>query len=412
MKKRLKRISLFLGVAALGVAASVSLLANSPKDAVGVYAIDIPASTNLYLQVNDSWRDAGARFAVYFYVGEDVAWVDMVLEDTDPYIYKGVSPDDGKNYTNLIFCRMNPGTTENNWVNKWNQTGDLVFDGSNNLFTLPTSGDYIWNGATTTWSTYTARSTVTLTATTEGISSSKARIWVDRSGHYENDYTWALKIGSTRYQPTGFEKALKLDETNDRWFPYYDLPISVLTGNISISIVNSLLKVVVEVPEVAYSAGNNSEIWKVDYVSEAWSITKGAITQRIYNTFFAKVLEGYLSCSDSEVNGYMAFGSIDENFLPRTGEPEVWNMEGDLAGNLIADYETQANYDSGTREAVVSTDAFAKYEFMRVRYEGSSGAQIDVGYFSNDSYVALIIAIALIGLTSIAGLYILKKKRA
>jgi hypothetical protein len=49
---------------------------------------------------------------------------------------------------------------------------------------------------------------------------------------------------------------------------------------------------------------------------------------------------------------------------------------------------------------------------MRVLYEGSSGAQIDVGYFSNDSYVALIIAIALIGLTSIAGLYILKKKRA
>ena len=96
MKKRLKRISLFLGVAALGVAASASLLANSPKDAVGVDAIDIPASTNLYLQVNDSWREAGARFAVYFYVGKDVAWVDMVLEDTDPYIYKGVSPDDGK----------------------------------------------------------------------------------------------------------------------------------------------------------------------------------------------------------------------------------------------------------------------------------------------------------------------------
>jgi len=409
MKKRLKRISLFLGVAALGVAASASLLANSPKHAVGVDAVTIPASTNLYLQVNDSWREAGARFAVYFYVGEDVAWVDMVLEDTDPYIYKGVSPDDGKNYTNLIFCRMNPGTTENNWTNKWNQTADLTYDGTNNLFTLAAG---VWDGATTTWSTYSARATVTLTATTEGISSSKARIWVDRSGHYEDGYTWALKIGTTRYQPTGFEKALKLDETNDRWFPYYDLPISVLTGNISISIVNSFLKVVVEVPEVAYSAGDNSVIWKVDYVSEAWSIAKGAITQRIYNTFFAKVLEGYLSCSDSEVNGYMAFGSIDENFLPRTGEPEVWDMEGDLAGNLIADYETQANYSSGTREETATTDAYAKYEFMRLKYEGSSGAQIDVGYLDNNSYFALIIATALIGLTSIAGLYILKKKRA
>ena len=409
MKKRLKRISLFLGVAVLGVAASASLLANSPKNAVRVDAIALPASTNLYLQPNANWKVNGARFAVYFYVGEDVTWVDMVLEDTDPHIYKVVSPDDGKSYTNLIFCRMNPGTTENNWTNKWNQTADLTYDGTNNLFTLAAG---VWDDATTTWSTYSARATVTLTATTEGISSSKARIWVDRSGHYEDGYTWALKIGTTRYQPTGFEKALKLDETNDRWFPYYDLPISVLTGNISISIVNSFLKVVVEVPEVAYSAGDNSVIWKVDYVSEAWSIAKGAITQRIYNTFFAKVLEGYLSCSDSEVNGYMAFGSIDENFLPRTGEPEVWDMEGDLAGNLIADYETQANYSSGTREETATTDAYAKYEFMRLKYEGSSGAQIDVGYLDNNSYFALIIATALIGLTSIAGLYILKKKRA
>jgi len=87
-------------------------------------------------------------------------------------------------------------------------------------------------------------------------------------------------------------------------------------------------------------------------------------------------------------------------------------MEGDLAGNLIADYETQANYSSGTREETATTDAYAKYEFMRLKYEGSSGAQIDVGYLDNNSYFALIIATALIGLTSIAGLYILKKKRA
>ena len=32
------------------------------------------------------------------------------------------------NYVNVIFCRMNPSATENNWDNKWNQTSDLDVD--------------------------------------------------------------------------------------------------------------------------------------------------------------------------------------------------------------------------------------------------------------------------------------------
>ena len=51
----------------------------------------------------------------------------------------------------VIFCRMNSGTTENNWNNKWNQTGDLTVptDGKN-LFTVPDTG---WDNFTETWST-------------------------------------------------------------------------------------------------------------------------------------------------------------------------------------------------------------------------------------------------------------------
>jgi hypothetical protein len=45
---------------------------------------------------------------------------------------------------------MNPSSSSNNWNNKWNQTGNLVYDGTKNLFTP--SG---WDNATTTWSTYT-----------------------------------------------------------------------------------------------------------------------------------------------------------------------------------------------------------------------------------------------------------------
>ena len=37
----------------------------------------------------------------------------------------------------LIFCRMNPSATANNWNNKWNQTSDLTLPtNGNNLYTI------------------------------------------------------------------------------------------------------------------------------------------------------------------------------------------------------------------------------------------------------------------------------------
>ncbi|MFA7068433.1 MAG: LPXTG cell wall anchor domain-containing protein, partial [Acidaminococcaceae bacterium] len=126
--------------------------------------------------------------------------------------------------------------------------------------------------------------------------------------------------------------------------------------------------------------------------------------------FFAKVLEGYLTCDASPVNGYMAFNLIDTNFLPRVAS--VWNMEGDLAGNLIKDFLSETDYATGTRETVAATDAFAKYQMMQNLYIATNNPTQNIGYFDNKSSLPLIIGIALVGLTSLAGLYILKKKRA
>jgi hypothetical protein len=53
-------------------------------------------------------------------------------------------------YSKVIFCRMNPSATANNWNNKWNQTGDLTIptDGKT-LFTVPNGS---WDGSTAGWS--------------------------------------------------------------------------------------------------------------------------------------------------------------------------------------------------------------------------------------------------------------------
>ena len=105
----------------------------------------------VYLKPNANWTTDGARFAAYFWNDGGNAWVSMTAVEEGIY---QVNLPEGYDYgCNVIFCRMNPSTTANNWNNKWNQTGDLkVPTDGKNLFTLAASA---WDGATTTWSVYT-----------------------------------------------------------------------------------------------------------------------------------------------------------------------------------------------------------------------------------------------------------------
>ena len=110
-----------------------------------------PTETKLYLKPNANWMADGARFAAYLWGnGVTAVWYDMTLVEGETDIYEFTLPE---GYENIIFCRMNPATTANDWNNKWNQTGDLkVPTDGKNLFTLAAD---VWDGATTTWDTYT-----------------------------------------------------------------------------------------------------------------------------------------------------------------------------------------------------------------------------------------------------------------
>ncbi|MBO5805726.1 MAG: fimbrillin family protein [Tidjanibacter sp.] len=101
----------------------------------------------LYLAPNANWKADGARFAAYFFEAGE-AWVSMTDSDADG-IYEVGIPVGG--YTKVIFCRMNPATTANNWNNKWNQTADLVIptDGTN----LYTVAEGAWDSGEGAWST-------------------------------------------------------------------------------------------------------------------------------------------------------------------------------------------------------------------------------------------------------------------
>ena len=123
---------------------------------MSMFAANIPAGTKLYLTPNSNWKSDGARFAAYFF-GNGDAWVSMTKVAGETDLYEVAAPSG--TWTNVIFCRMNPGNSTNNWGNKWNQTGDLIYDGNKNHYKI-NSGS--WDQGT--WSKYVTTVTVTIQA--------------------------------------------------------------------------------------------------------------------------------------------------------------------------------------------------------------------------------------------------------
>ena len=103
----------------------------------------------VYLKPNSNWTQSNARFAAYFWGGAPgEKWVSMTAVGDGTY---EVHLPDGYDYgCNIIFCRMKPSTTANNWNNKWNQTSDLTTPtGGKNLYTVK---ENTWDKGGGTWS--------------------------------------------------------------------------------------------------------------------------------------------------------------------------------------------------------------------------------------------------------------------
>ena len=147
MKKSTRVLSLILAMMMLFSA--FSILASAKSVDVAETGATINAGTVFYLKPNSNWTQAGARFAIYFF-GSGESWVSMT-KDAESGYYTAAAPKSG--FTNLIFCRMNPSATANNWNNKWNQTADLTWDGTNNLYTVKSG---TWDKGGGTWSFYQA----------------------------------------------------------------------------------------------------------------------------------------------------------------------------------------------------------------------------------------------------------------
>ena len=119
------------------------------------------------LKPGTNWKDASARFAVYFFNNSTSKnqWVGMTKVEGETDLYYAIAPSG--TWKNLIYCRMNPGNATNDWGAKWNQSADLTWTNTKSLFTVANNS---WDGATTTWSAKKVASTGKLTASSTNVS--------------------------------------------------------------------------------------------------------------------------------------------------------------------------------------------------------------------------------------------------
>lgn len=104
--------------------------------------------SKVYLKPASNWFNDGARFAIYVYGNDKEEWASMTDSNNDGY-YEATIPVG--NWTGIIFCRMNGENTDNNWNNKWNQTGDLVIQEIANCYTV---NEGTWDKGGGEWSFY------------------------------------------------------------------------------------------------------------------------------------------------------------------------------------------------------------------------------------------------------------------
>jgi len=133
----------------------------------------LAATKTIYLKPGTNWKGSNAKFAIN-YNGHGVTanneWSPfMTLASCETDVYKVDIP---ALYSNIIICRINSAAeslTTGDWSQKWNQTADLVIPQGSDYFTVANDA---WDGSTTTWSTYSAPATYTISYAANGGGSS------------------------------------------------------------------------------------------------------------------------------------------------------------------------------------------------------------------------------------------------
>lgn len=120
-----------------------------------VYAkFEVEQKRVLYLQINNDWKTSNARYAAYVWTdGKDPMWFDLSQEDGD--VYRVELTAEAKSWSNVIFVKMKPNTTDNEWKYSDAQTADLTIPAqSDNTDCFKITGNQGDGKAIGTWVKY------------------------------------------------------------------------------------------------------------------------------------------------------------------------------------------------------------------------------------------------------------------
>lgn len=160
-----------------------------------------------------------------------------------------------------------------------------------------------------------------------------------------------------------------------------------------------------------FSDANITKVWKVELAgSGGWSNFwfSGSAGNTLSSESVSYVLEGYMTCSPSPRNGYMAY----------PGLKDTYSLEDRLVNTTTLRDFDDTNYgentygigrqnDSGEKITTVG----AKVTKMKALYEAATTPPPGTNATNKTlNYVNIIVIISLIGLTSLFGIYILKRK--
>ena len=203
------------------------------KDDVGSGEGNVETVGTIYMKPNANWKDAGARFAAYFFEGDANTWVSLTDADGDG-VYECSVP---AGYSNLIFTRMNPSSSDNNWDNRWNQTSDLKIpsDGTN-LYTVK---EGTWDNGGGTWSVYTPGEVVDPTPDpdpdptpgTGGEGAEKVRIYLSTAWGWP--YIWCWDSNDAQIFAGASRPGTKYHGEENGYY-YWDVPESYVGKTVSL----------------------------------------------------------------------------------------------------------------------------------------------------------------------------------
>lgn len=159
----------------------------------------------VYFQPNSNWKTDGARFALYVFGSSGDQWNDLTAIGSDG-VYQASFDD--TTYPNMIFVRMNGGTTENNWDNKWNQSGDLTAPAED--YQLYTLDEGAWDNGNFTITPYFGYTTgfETPVSPLSDHAFSMDRDWKHIVDYYEDSY------GDREYMSYSYGTSYGADGTN------------------------------------------------------------------------------------------------------------------------------------------------------------------------------------------------------